>query len=132
MKQLMERSLRREFDDYMEMKWYRRGDRRKNYCNGFRSRNLLTTLGLIKEIRVPRSRKRGFEPKVFDRYKRAQDVVDAGILKMYLMGVSTLRDGFKVRINERYAVPIWIIIWMNSFSDSIEEHPAFGENCSFG
>ncbi len=93
MKELMETTLRREFDDYMEMKWYRRGDERKDYRNGFRSRSLLTTLGLIKEIRVPRSRKRGFEPKVFARYKRAQHVVDAGILKMYLMGVSTRKVG---------------------------------------
>ena len=75
------------------MKWYRHDNERKDYRNGFRSRNLLTTLGLIKEIRVPRSRKRGFEPKVFDRYKRVQHVVDAGILKMYLMGVSTRKVG---------------------------------------
>lgn len=93
MKELMETTLTREFDDYIELKWYQHSDRRKDYRNGFRNRDLMTTLGLIKEIRVPRSRKRGFEPRVFDRYKRAQHVVDAGILKMYLMGVSTRKVG---------------------------------------
>jgi len=93
MKQLMEMSLQKEFDDYIELKRYQRYDQRKDYRNGFRDRDLLTSFGLIEKIKVPRSRKRGFEPKVFDRYKRAQPVVDDGILKMYLMGVSTRKVG---------------------------------------
>lgn len=93
MKQLLEMSLQKEFDDYIELKRYQRGDQRKDYRNGFRDRDLLTTFGLMEKIKVPRSRKRGFEPKTFDRYKKAQPVVDDGILKMYLMGVSTRKVG---------------------------------------
>lgn len=89
MKEVMERSLVKEFDDYIELKRYQHSDKRRDYRNGFRSRNLLSAFGSIEDIRVPRSRRKGFVPKMFDRYKRAQPVVDGGILKMYLMGVST-------------------------------------------
>jgi len=93
MKELMEMSLVVEFEEYIGLKRHQQSEKRKDYRNGFRSRDLLTTLGVIKDIRVPRGRKKGFVPATFHRYKRAQHVVDAGILKMYLMGVSTRKVG---------------------------------------
>ena len=81
--------LEAEFEQFIELKRYKHADNRKDYRNGCRFRSLLSGFGLLKDIRVPRSRKPGFVLKVFDRYKRVQPVVDNGILKMFLMGVST-------------------------------------------
>ncbi|MBE0433249.1 IS256 family transposase, partial [candidate division WOR-3 bacterium] len=40
---------------------------RRDYCNGYRSRNLLTKFGLIEHLMVPRTRKKGCAPGVFSR-----------------------------------------------------------------
>jgi transposase-like protein len=93
MKQLIEAAVVKQFDDYIEVKRYRHVKSRTDYRNGFRKRSLMGTFGEIKDIRVPRSRTKGFVPEVFDRYKRVQKQVDDGILKMFLMGVSTRKVG---------------------------------------
>jgi len=56
---------------------------------------------LIEKLKVPRSRKRGFEPKVFDRYKRAQPVVDDGILKRMIFGLFVYHNTRWERPNTR-------------------------------
>jgi putative transposase len=88
-KALLERTLEWEFSEYVEVKRHERSERRKDYRNGYWTRDLVTTWGLLKDIPVPRGRKRGFEPRTFERYKRVHRRVDEGVLKMFLMGVST-------------------------------------------
>ncbi len=53
----------------------------------------MTTWGLIEDIRVPRGMGNGFQPQTLERYKRVHKRVDEGVLKMFLMGVSTRKVG---------------------------------------
>jgi putative transposase len=92
-KRLLEWGLNREFEAYVEAKRYERSKARRDHRNGHRTRSLMTTWGVLEDIRVPRGRRKGFEPRVLERYKRVQRRVDEGVLKMYLMGVSTRKVG---------------------------------------
>ncbi len=88
-KHVVEESVAEEFQAYVEVKRYERSEKRKDYRNGYRTRDLITTWGVIRNIRVPRTRGGGFQPRTFERYKRVHPRVDEGVLKMFLMGVST-------------------------------------------
>jgi len=83
----------REFGEYVEADRYERSEGRKEYRNGHRTRSLMTTWGLIEDIRVPRGKGKGLQPKTFERYKGVHKRVDEGVLKMFLMGVSTRKVG---------------------------------------
>jgi transposase-like protein len=48
---------------------------------------------MLDDIRVPRGRRKGFVPRVLERYNRVERRVDQGVLKMFLMGVSTRKVG---------------------------------------
>ena len=89
LKKAIEMSVLKEFEEYIEVRRYRHSQRRKDWRNGYRRRGLLSTWGAIEEIRVPRSRRGEFRPRTFERYKRVQGSVNDGILKMFLMGIST-------------------------------------------
>jgi putative transposase len=92
-KELLEECIAKEFRGYIQASRYERRERRQDYRNGYRTRALMTTWGAIEDIRVPRSRTNGFQPKTFERYKRVHPRVDEGVLKMFLMGVSTRKVG---------------------------------------
>jgi len=92
MKWLYERGLRADFDSYINAGRHERVDRRRGYRNGYRTRSLFTGSGVL-ELRVPRDREGGYKPKVFERYKRVERVVDNGIRAMFLRGVSTRKVG---------------------------------------
>lgn len=92
-KQLLEEALEWELKECVEVKRHERSERRKGYRNGYRTRDLMTTWGVIEDIKVPRERKGGFRPTIFERYKRVDRRVDEGVLKMFLMGVSTRKVG---------------------------------------
>lgn len=88
-KELLEESIAREFRGYIQAGGYERRQGRQDYRNGHRTRHLMTALGFIEDIRAPRSRSNGFQPQAFERYKRVHRRVAEGVLKMFLMGVST-------------------------------------------
>jgi len=93
LKRLLEGTLESELREYMQVHRYQRSDSRNGYRNGYRTRNLMTTYGVIEDIKVPRDRSSRFQPKVLERYKRVDRRVDDGVLKMFLMGVSTRKVG---------------------------------------
>jgi transposase-like protein len=93
MKKLLEWSVQEEFEEYVKAKRYERSEARTDQRNGYRTRSLMTTWGALEDIRVPRGRGKGFVPRVLERYKRVERRVDEGVLKMYLMGVSTRKVG---------------------------------------
>lgn len=93
LKQLLEGTLEGELREYVQVDRYQRSESRSGYRNGYRTRNLMTTWGLIEDIKVPRDRTSQFQPKAFERYKRVDRRVDDGVLKMFLMGVSTRKVG---------------------------------------
>jgi putative transposase len=72
---------------------YERSFGRRGYRNGIYSRDLLTTYGWIGSLSVPRIREGGYEPMVFERYRRRQRQVDRVILEAFLLGHSTRKTG---------------------------------------
>jgi putative transposase len=87
-KQVFDGIMYCEVNDYLRAEPYERSEWRRSQRNGFRSRSLVTNVGVI-ELEVPRTRDGGYVPDIFDRYKRVHAVVDRGIKEMFLKGVST-------------------------------------------
>lgn len=78
--------------EMLEQLWagrYRRTELRRGYRNGYRQRSLLTELGLIERLRVPRDREGRFQPGILPRYQRRQGEVNRLVREMFLQGVST-------------------------------------------
>jgi len=61
--------------------------------NGSYRRSLMTHVGLIQAIRVPRLRHGGFRTQVFRRYQRCERLVEDRIRDVFLAGISTRRVG---------------------------------------
>jgi len=62
---------------------------RQGKRNGHYSRNFITPVGKIEQLRVPRDREGTFLTEVFERYKRMTGEVEEAVFEMYLQGVST-------------------------------------------
>jgi len=92
LKHLLQGALEEELVEQLAASRYRRTEVRRGYRNGCYERDLVTQLGVISGIRVPRARGR-VERQVFRRYQRRQGVVDALIREMFLAGISTRRVG---------------------------------------
>ena len=92
LKHLLQGALEQELVEQLAASRYRHTEVRRGYRNGFYERDLVTQLGVIAGIRVPRARTR-VERRVFRRYQRRHGVVDALIREMFLAGVSTRRVG---------------------------------------
>jgi putative transposase len=92
-KRLLESAMEEELLECLRAGRYRRTGLRHGYRNGYRNRNLLTELGLIEHIRVPRDRRGDYTPGVLQKYQRRQNRVNGLIREMFLAGVSTRRVG---------------------------------------
>jgi putative transposase len=68
---------------YRELTPTRRGER-----NGYYQRNLVTPVGKIERLEVPREREGEFVTEVFEHYKRMTGDVEEAVLEMYLSGIS--------------------------------------------
>jgi putative transposase len=90
---LLETSLEAEMIDRLQARWYHRGSTRRGYRNGYYRRNILFDLGLIENLRVPRTREPLEPSKVLERYRRRQANVNRLVRDMFLAGVSTRRVG---------------------------------------
>lgn len=75
---------------------YERTTDRLDYRNGHYTRDLETTVGLIEDLPVPRTRN-GHQTQVFDKYKRRRAELDDAISEMFIGGVSTRRAGEVVK-----------------------------------
>ena len=65
---------------------------RTDQRNGHYRRDLGTSVGLIEELAVPRTR-RGHRTQLFERYARRRPEVDTTISEMFIKGVSTRQVG---------------------------------------
>lgn len=72
---------------------YERVADRRDYRNGSYGRELLTSYGWIRDLRVPRVRRGGVETVVLERYRRRQRQVDQVLLEAFLLGHSTRKTG---------------------------------------
>lgn len=65
---------------------------RRDYRNGYYQRDLVTTVGKIDGLNVPRTRG-GFRTQVFEQYQRRQRELDVAIGEMFVKGISTAGVG---------------------------------------
>ena len=86
------RILEEEVDTFVNASPYQRTFERRDYRNGTYERDLGTSMGVIEDLPVPRTRS-GFRTEVFARYHRRQAELDQAICEMFVGGVSTSRVG---------------------------------------
>jgi len=88
MKKTFERIMKAEVRGYLKTKRYGHRQDRIDYRNGYRRRDLMTTFGLLVDLKVPRTRK-GYRTKVFRPYQRRWQRVNEWIKDIFINGVST-------------------------------------------
>lgn len=64
LKRLLEGAMEGELLEQLSAGWYRRTESRRGYRNGYRYRGLLTELGMVEHLRVPRDRDGAYQTKV--------------------------------------------------------------------
>jgi len=84
--------LEDEVEAFVAARPYQRTAQRRDYRNGSYARSLGTSVGVIADLPVPRTRK-GFRTHLFQRYRRRQGELDEAIREMFVQGVSTVRVG---------------------------------------
>lgn len=92
-KLLLENRMHDELVDYLNAGYYVRDVRRLGFRNGWYRRRLLTTWGVVPDLRVPRARHAGFRPSVLPRYQHRMSQVDRLIRSVFLGGLSTRQVG---------------------------------------
>lgn len=92
-KLLLENRMHDELVNYVNAARYVRTSARCGYRNGGYKRRLVTTWGTIPDLRIPRSRERGFRPSVLAHYQQRTAQVDALIRGVFLGGLSTRQVG---------------------------------------
>jgi len=91
-KLILEGSLEEELMEELQASRYKRSDSRRGYRNGHYERDLFTMFGVIKSLRVPRSRE-PYDSRILPRYTRRQKEINEMVRNMFLAGVSTRRVG---------------------------------------
>jgi len=89
LQRLLNAAMEEELLEQLRAGRYKRTELRRGYRNGYRYRSLLTELGLLPHLRVPRDREGQFCPSVLSRYQRRQETVNRLVREMFLCGVST-------------------------------------------
>jgi putative transposase len=75
-----------------------------NSRNGTYERELLTTMGNLDDLKIPRDRLGDFSSELLDKYERATKPMDKMVLALYAKGMSTRDIGDLV--NELYGRPL--------------------------
>jgi putative transposase len=92
-KRLLEEALEAERTDWLGVGRYVRDEaERRDYRNGYYRRDLGTQLGLLRGLRVPRTRQ-GCRSHLLPRYQRRQESVNGLVQEAFLRGVSTRQVG---------------------------------------
>lgn len=84
--------LEAEVDAFVNASPYQRTFERRDHRNGRYERDLGTSMGVIEDLPVPRTRG-GFRTELFERYQRRQAELDRAICEMFIAGASTTRVG---------------------------------------
>lgn len=86
---LLESLLEAEVTSQVGAKRYERSSTRRGHRNGHYARDLVTTHGPLRGLRVPRLLAGGVDFPLFDKYQRRQTAVDTAIGQLFLQGIST-------------------------------------------
>jgi len=89
LKELLEGVLESERDLMVACEWYQRGEARQDHRSGYRTRSLVTALGRISSLRVPRMRSKQFETVLWRHYRRRAAPIDRAVIESFLCGVAT-------------------------------------------
>lgn len=91
LKVLLNKWMEEERDEFLEhgFREKEKTQERIDYRNGYYERTLRSLLGLIEDIRVPRTRSGMFYPEVLEKGKQISRHTAEGIARLYLRGVST-------------------------------------------
>ena len=92
-KTALEKCFESELLEQLQASWGKHNPDRVDYRNGYRNRSLQTRLGLIKDLKVPRSRKGRVPIQILPRYKRYEAGVEELVCNSFLAGISTRRVG---------------------------------------
>jgi len=97
LKQTLDTALEWERDEQIQAIRYERGSAsRQDYRNGYRARELSTTLGSV-ELQVPRGRK-GLKFSVFEAYQRRWQELDLLLLEAHIGGMSCRKVGERLAV----------------------------------
>lgn len=88
-KAVFEQILEEEMSEHLGAEPYGRSPTRRGQRNGHYERDLVTGVGPIRQLQVPRDRDGTFQTELFERYRRMTGSVEEAVLEMYLQGVST-------------------------------------------
>ncbi len=127
-KALLEQILEEELTVHLGATPYQRSPTRKGRRNGEYERDLVTGVGQIQQLRVPRDREGTFQTELFERYRWLTGSVEEAVLEMYLQGVSKaevaadLRAIFAVRRREtaEALAEQFSGRWKAEFSEAVE------------
>lgn len=89
---ILESSLESELLEQLQASPYQRTEVRRDYRNGHYERDLYSQYGVIKALRIPRSRN-GFNSQIIPHYQRNLVRVNQMVRNIFLAGVSTRRVG---------------------------------------
>lgn len=90
-KRLLERGLRAERSLKIGAGRYKRTGKRRDYANGYYTRDVICKLGVLSGVLMPRSRRGVYKSEILERYKRFGGNFDREILRMYALGLATRR-----------------------------------------
>lgn len=92
-KAVLEQILDEEMAQHIGARHRERTESRSGERNGSYSRDLITPVGKIEQLRVPRDRDGTFTTQVFEEYHRSTGEVEDAILEMWLQGISQRKIG---------------------------------------
>lgn len=87
-KAVLEEILDEEMAQHIGARHRERTEARVGERNGSYNRDLITPVGKIQQLRVPRDRDGTFTTEVFEEYHRSTGEVEDAILEMWLQGIS--------------------------------------------
>jgi transposase-like protein len=87
-KAVLEQVIEEEMTEHIGARHREKTDTRTGERNGSYSRGLITPVGKIEQLRVPRDRDGTFTTEVFEEYHRATGEVEDAVLEMWLQGIS--------------------------------------------
>jgi putative transposase len=88
-KALFEQILEEEMTEHIGAAPHQRSLNRQGQRNGSYERDLITGVGALQQLRIPRDRNGTFQTELFEQYRRLTGSVEEAVLEMYLQGVST-------------------------------------------
>lgn len=87
-KAILEQVIEEEMTEHIGARHREKTDSRTGERNGSYARGLITPVGKIEQLRVPRDRDGTFTTAVFQEYHRATGEVEDAVLEMWLQGIS--------------------------------------------